>query len=87
MNPDEFVALIIGIFFVVGMIVGLLAVMAIPSLVSFLAFRTQQFRVDPTERLDTGPPPSGPGWPGGPDLSEPDDRDDPRDGPWWRDAG
>jgi hypothetical protein len=90
-NALEQVALIIGIFFIVGVVVGFLAVMAIPS---FLTFRQPQERpspIDTTERLDIGPPVNGPGWPGGFHSTEPDDRDDPPDdppdGPWWRDAG
>lgn len=87
MSAIEQVALIIGTFFIIGIMVGFLAVLAIPSLVTFLQYRGQRSSMDMTERLDIGPPPSGPGWPGGPDLREPDDRDGSPDDPWWRDAG
>jgi hypothetical protein len=76
-----FVALIIGVFFASGIVVGFLAVMAIPSLVAFLAARTRGESLDPGDQLDIGPPAGGPGY------REPDDRDPPPGSPgppWWR---
>jgi hypothetical protein len=82
-NALEQVAFIVGIFFIVGVVVGFLAVMAIPSLVR----RQRQPSMDTTERFNIGPST----WSGGPNSTEPDDRDGPPDappdGPWWRDAG
>ena len=91
MNAFEQVALIIGIFFIVGVVVGFLTVMAIPSFLTLLQRQERLSPIDTTQRLDIGPPLNGPGWPGGPNQTEPDDPDDPPDGPpdgpWWRDAG
>ena len=75
MSTFWFVALIIGIFFASGVVAGFLAVMAIPSLVAFLAARSQRLQLDLRDQLDIGPP-----------DREPDDRD-PQPGspapPWW----
>jgi hypothetical protein len=76
MSTFWFVALIIGIFFASGVVVGFLTVMAIPSLVAFLATRSEQPRLDPRDQLDIGPP-----------DREPDDRDPPPgspSSPWWQ---
>ncbi len=81
MNAFEWVAAIIGIFFVVGIVVGFLIVMALPGLANYLATRPKPLRLDPEDQLDIGPPTDGLDYP------EPDDREDPPDGPWWRDAG
>jgi hypothetical protein len=85
----EGVALIIFIFFVVGIAVGFLAVMAIPALVRVLAAIHDRDRLnDGWDPPDIGPPRDGPetagpqrGWR---NDAEPDDRDD---RPWWGDAG
>jgi hypothetical protein len=72
----DVVALIIGIFFVVGIAVGFLIVMTIPVLRRIRAYGTrqlQQFHPDPA---DPGLPGQRAPWPG----REPDDRDD---HPWW----
>jgi hypothetical protein len=73
----DVVALVIGIFFVGGIVVGFLAVMAIPA---FGRIRTRgssrQFRPDPRDQLNLGPPGQPLPSPG----EEPDDRDD---YPWW----
>jgi hypothetical protein len=85
----EGVALITGVFFLTGIGVGFLAVMAIPALVRVLA--AMHLR----DWLDDGwnPPGIGPprDWPniadpkhGWANRAEPDDRDD---RPWWGDAG
>jgi len=85
----EGVALIIGIFFLIGIGVGLLAVMAIPALVRLLAaIHGRDGLDDGWNAPDIGPPRDAPdiagpnrGWP---NRAEPDDRDD---RPWWGGAG
>jgi hypothetical protein len=85
----EGVALIIGIFFLIGIGVGFLAVMATPALVRLLAAMHSRDRLDDGwDPPDIGPPRDGPdmagpnrGWP---NRAEPDDRDG---RPWWGDAG
>jgi hypothetical protein len=85
----EGVALIIGVFFLTGIGVGFLAVMAIPALVRLLAAMHLRDRLDDgRDPPDIGPPSDWPniegpkrGWP---NPAEPDDRDD---RPWWGDAG
>lgn len=71
------VALIVGIFFVVGIAVGFLAVISIPAL-----GRARPSWRQPGDRFDPGPrdPPDS-GAPTEPlPYREPDDRDD---YPWW----
>ncbi|HUN37478.1 MAG TPA: hypothetical protein VMU95_36240 [Trebonia sp.] len=80
MNTFEWVATIIGIFFVIGVGVGFLIVMALPGIANLLASRVygeQPPPVNSKDKLDIGPPGSGP------DHQEPDDRDSPPDHPWW----
>jgi len=81
MSAFDVVALIIGIFFVVGIVVGFLMVMAIPALSRAPRGNQQlhQFHPNPGDQPDTGPPQTG----AQPELApreEPDDRDD---YPWW----
>jgi hypothetical protein len=73
----EAAGLITGIFFVVGIAVGFLIVMAIPAFGRVRASWRQPVpgsRPDPWDQLDLGPP--GESAP----SEEPDDRDD---YPWW----
>jgi len=80
MNAFEWVATIIGIFFAIGVGVGFLIVMALPGVANLLASRSFGEHwppMDPKDKLDIGPPVSGP------DRQEPDDRDSPPDHPWW----
>jgi hypothetical protein len=69
------VALIVGVFFVVGIAVGFLMVMAIPAFGRMRVHGTRrEFHPDPRDQPDLGPPAElAPG-------QEPDDRDD---YPWW----
>jgi hypothetical protein len=81
MNTFEWVATIIGIFFVVGVGVGFLIVMALPGIANLVAsrgYREQRPPVDAKDKLDIGPPVSDP------DYEEPDDRDISPGRPWWR---
>jgi hypothetical protein len=77
----EGVAVIIGIFFMVGVAVGFLVVIAIPALVRLLAAVHGRDRLegDGWDPPDIGPPRKRP-----PSGAEPDDRDDRS---WWGDAG
>lgn len=75
----DVVALIIGIFFVVGIVVGFLMVMAIPAFGRVRANGSQQvrhFQPDPRDQPSPGPPTQ----PAPSPYEEPDDRDD---YPWW----
>jgi hypothetical protein len=82
-NAFEVGAVIIGIFFAIGIVVGLLLVVSIPAIARITARgreqerQLRQFHPDPKDQTDPGPP----------DAStqpipprEPDDRDD---YPWW----
>jgi len=80
-NAFELVATIIGCFFFAGVVVGLLIVAAIPAIANLLASRVyaeQRPQVEAKDKLDIGPPVSGP------EYKEPDDRDIPPDRPWWQ---
>ncbi len=81
MSAFDVVALIIGIFFVVGIVVGFLMVMAIPALsrASRGNPQLQQYHPNPRDQPDTGPPQAG-AQPEPAPGEEPDDRDD---YPWW----
>jgi hypothetical protein len=73
----DVVALIVGIFFVVGIAVGFLMVMAIPAFGRIRAPGSrQEFHPDPGDQPGLGPP----GEPAPAPYEEPDDRDD---YPWW----
>jgi hypothetical protein len=79
MSAFDVVALIIGIFFVVGIAVGFLVVISIPALGRVWTNGRQQvqgFRSDPKDQPNLGPPSQPEPSPG----EEPDDRDD---YPWW----
>ena len=86
MTGFEGVALILGIFFLIGIGVGLLAVMAIPALVRFLVAVHDRDWLDGDgwDPPGIGPPGKGPPTVRGPDGAEPDDRDD---RPWWGAVG
>jgi hypothetical protein len=71
----DVVALIVGIFFVVGIAVGFLMVMAIPAFGRVRANEPRpEFHPDPKEQPDLGPPTEPAPY------QEPDDRDG---YPWW----
>jgi hypothetical protein len=75
----DVVALIIGIFFVVGIAVGFLMVMAIPAFGRVRANGRHEvpgFHPDPKDQPNLGPPSQPEPSP----CEEPDDRDD---YPWW----
>ena len=76
----EVTAIIIGIFFTVGMVVGFLIVMAIPVFGRIRGDKGRQVQPylhsDPWDQLNLGPPGQSTPTPD----QEPDDRDD---YPWW----
>lgn len=73
MSAFDVVALIIGIFFVVGIVVGFLMVMAIPAFGRIRAYGTRrEFHPDARDQPDLGPPAE----PAQSPYEEPDDRDD-----------
>ena len=79
MSAFEVVAIIVGIFFAIGIAVGILLVAAVPwgggrpkGMNDGSPWQLGGYQPDPRDQLDTGPP------------GEPDDRDDPD---WRRRAG
>jgi hypothetical protein len=78
-NAFDVVALIIGVFFVVGVVVGSLLVIAIPALTRIRSCgggQLRQFHPDPEDPPNLGPP-------GQPAPSPPEELDDRDDNPWW----
>ena len=86
MSGLDGVALVIGIFFLIGIAVGWLTVMAIPVLVRILAAAHYRDRLDDDgwDPPGMGPPRNDPPPTGRPNEREPDDRDG---RPWWGEAG
>ena len=82
MSAFAAIALIVGIFFTVGIVVGFLAVMAIPALGRVRSSGGQpltEFHPDSRDQPSPGPPAGG-AQAGPAAWGEPDDRDD---YPWW----
>jgi hypothetical protein len=85
-NAFEIGAVIIGIFFAVGIGVGLLIMVSIPAIArithrdSELERHLREYHPDPRDQPDPGPTPGTQPLPRVPPPREPDDRDD---YPWW----